>query len=514
MPTTSTYNFRYPLLTDAVNVPQDIENLASDVETTLSSKFRLTTLVTLAANQVIRSQFVSTDTQPAWRVFGDGKQEWGVGGTTVPDTNLYRQSGVGGLQTDGAFKAGGIVNVGSNIILYPSGNGIQLQNQPGGSHIFRNFATAGDAFPTYRITGDGTTEWGPGAATPKDTNLYRSAAGILKTDNKLEVNTFRVGSATTSGWVLTADALGNATWQAATAAGIITAQEEGTSLTSRSIVNFIGATVTAADDAANNRTNVTINAAPLASPTFTGIPAAPTAAVDTNTTQLATTAYVVGQGYAKLAGPTFTGTTTTASLVTTNLRVGTATTAGFVLTADASGNATWQASAGGGAGVVLAPTSSTQNVIQSTGNFQTLTLKAQAGQNVPLLQFQSSTGTNLGGIYSISGSNSLSSGLTLGSNTPITSAPVLGVVAINASSPTIGVQAAASQTGSFIELYNSAGAFNWGVDPSGAPKWGSGVIQTTVGVAGGASALPATPTKYFKVKDNAGTTYVVPAYNP
>jgi hypothetical protein len=57
--------------------------------------------------------------------------------------------------------------------------------------------------------------------------------------------------------------------------------------------------------------------APLASPTFTGTPAAPTAAVDTNTTQLATTAYVVGQGYLKsaaasstylpLAGGTLTG---------------------------------------------------------------------------------------------------------------------------------------------------------------------------------------------------------------
>lgn len=35
--------------------------------------------------------------------------------------------------------------------------------------------------------------------------------------------------------------------------------------------------------------------APLASPTLTGTPAAPTAAVDTNTTQIATTAFVVGQ---------------------------------------------------------------------------------------------------------------------------------------------------------------------------------------------------------------------------
>ena len=35
--------------------------------------------------------------------------------------------------------------------------------------------------------------------------------------------------------------------------------------------------------------------APLASPTFTGTPKATTAAADTNTTQIATTAFVIGQ---------------------------------------------------------------------------------------------------------------------------------------------------------------------------------------------------------------------------
>lgn len=60
--------------------------------------------------------------------------------------------------------------------------------------------------------------------------------------------------------------------------------------------------------------------AALASPTFTGTPAAPTAAVDTDTTQIATTAYVVGQGYLKsataastyapLASPALTGNPT------------------------------------------------------------------------------------------------------------------------------------------------------------------------------------------------------------
>ena len=42
--------------------------------------------------------------------------------------------------------------------------------------------------------------------------------------------------------------------------------------------------------------------APLASPNLTGVPAAPTAAADTNTTQVATTAYVQTE-IAALAGP-------------------------------------------------------------------------------------------------------------------------------------------------------------------------------------------------------------------
>ena len=50
--------------------------------------------------------------------------------------------------------------------------------------------------------------------------------------------------------------------------------------------------------------------APLASPNFTGIPLAPTASAGTNTTQVATTAFVTGglNLKADLAGPTFTGT--------------------------------------------------------------------------------------------------------------------------------------------------------------------------------------------------------------
>jgi hypothetical protein len=55
--------------------------------------------------------------------------------------------------------------------------------------------------------------------------------------------------------------------------------------------------------------------APLASPTLTGTPLSTTAAFDTNTTQIATTAYVVGQGYLKSS----TASSTYAPLTAANL---------------------------------------------------------------------------------------------------------------------------------------------------------------------------------------------------
>jgi hypothetical protein len=50
--------------------------------------------------------------------------------------------------------------------------------------------------------------------------------------------------------------------------------------------------------------------APLASPGLTGVPTAPTATVNTNTTQLATTAFVIGQGYGTGTGNANFGTAT------------------------------------------------------------------------------------------------------------------------------------------------------------------------------------------------------------
>lgn len=50
------------------------------------------------------------------------------------------------------------------------------------------------------------------------------------------------------------------------------------------------------------------------------------------------------------------------------------------------------------------------------------------------------------------------------------------------------------------------------ITEDGLMRWFTGNTQTTVGAAGGASAPPATPTKWLRVLDDAGTTLVIPAY--
>lgn len=83
------------------------------------------------------------------------------------------------------------------------------------------------------------------------------------------------------------------------------------------------------DDASYNTTITSALAlkAPLASPTFTGTPVAPTATAGTNTTQIATTAFVTtaNAGKADLASPTFTGTplAPTAALGTNTTQIAT-----------------------------------------------------------------------------------------------------------------------------------------------------------------------------------------------
>lgn len=110
-------------------------------------------------------------------------------------------------------------------------------------------------------------------------------------------------------------------------------------------------------------------------------------------------------------------------------------------------------------------------------------------------------------------------------------APAAAVVPLEA-------RGAAGQTANLQEWSTSAGAVSPRVTPAGvletvdqdirAVAGGVGSVvglttgglryyqasgaQTTVGAAGAASALPLTPTKYLKIVDNAGVTFVTPLY--
>jgi len=137
----------------------------------------------------------------------------------------------------------------------------------------------------------------------------------------------------------------------------------------------------------------TVQLAPLASPTFTGTPAAPTAAVDTNTTQLATTAFVLAQ--AGSASPVMDGTAT----VGTSTRFArqdhvhpTDTSRAPVASPTFTGKATTAASAAGGAGFNLphgaAPTA------PANGDFWTTTAAVFARLNGTTVQL--ATQTDLG----------------------------------------------------------------------------------------------------------------------
>lgn len=84
--------------------------------------------------------------------------------------------------------------------------------------------------------------------------------------------------------------------------------------------------------------------------------------------------------------------------------------------------------------------------------------------------------------------------------------------------PAGDVAATVSAAGAFISqsgagfIANKTGVSQVKVDGNGFNWLAAALEQTTVGAAGGASALPATPTKYLKVLDHNGTVLVIPAY--
>ena len=216
------------------------------------------------------------------------------------------------LQLNTAGGGGGALTVESSGITFPSGK--QTVHYPGSS-ILSGYAT--ESWVTagfYPLTGNPSGFLVAADITGKANLASPSLTGTpLSTTAAVDTNTTQIAT--------TAYVVGQASSTSPAIDGTATV---GTSL-KYARADHVHPTDT--------------SRAALASPTFTGTPLSTTAAVDTNTTQIATTAYVIGQGYAKLASPTFTGTPTlpTGTIATTQTALDSSTklaTTAFVTTAD------------------------------------------------------------------------------------------------------------------------------------------------------------------------------------
>lgn len=174
--------------------------------------------------------------------------------------------------------------------------------------------TTGTASGTTYLRGDGawvtisaSTAWGSITGTLSSQTDLQSALNAKAASSHAHT----VGDITASG---TADATtylrGDGSWSTPPAGG-----GGGGTVTSVAVANATGITWSGSPITGAGTFTPTLSAnlqswsgvapsakADIASPTFTGTPAAPTASAATNTTQIATTAYVKSQGYTANAG--------------------------------------------------------------------------------------------------------------------------------------------------------------------------------------------------------------------
>jgi hypothetical protein len=176
------------------------------------------TSVGSGSNSVAEQNQVTGDTSPRWQQLASGYMSWGPG-NTAGDTNLYRGS-VGVLKTDNSMTVLTRLGVGQDApatstiaaTTTSDNNAIKLTNsytngntsssallfiaQTANSRAF-GIKVGTESQNRWTMLHDGSMTWGPGGTTNPDTSLYRSAAGVLATDNSLSVGQAFVQGRTT-----------------------------------------------------------------------------------------------------------------------------------------------------------------------------------------------------------------------------------------------------------------------------------------------------------------------------
>lgn len=105
---------------------------------------------------------------------------------SAEDTNLYR-SLANVLKTDDTFQAVGGVKVTSPSNVDGQNFEAFRSQLPNNGYVGLAQYISAEANPVFRVTGTGAMEWGAGGASAIDTNLYRSGANQLVTDDALRV---------------------------------------------------------------------------------------------------------------------------------------------------------------------------------------------------------------------------------------------------------------------------------------------------------------------------------------
>lgn len=275
---TAVYLLPYPLPTDGVDIAGDIESLADGIDNVLQSKAASLSPVFTGTPTAPTATADTSTTQIATTAFVIGQA-----GTATPLIN-------------GSATVGTSLRFSRQDHIHPT----DTTRAPLASPALTGTPTAPTAAVDTNTTQIATTAFVIGQSYAK---LASPALTGIPTAPTAAVSTNTTQIATT------AFVLGQANSTAATISMNGT-QNAGTS-------NLYAR--------ADHIHPIDTSRAPLASPTFTGTPAAPTAAVDTNSTQIATTAFVIGQGYLKsatasstyapIASPTFTGTVTSPKYV-------------------------------------------------------------------------------------------------------------------------------------------------------------------------------------------------------
>jgi hypothetical protein len=253
---------------------------------------------TISGNKTFSNANVSFGTSTAAGTINVGTGATISGSTKAVNIGTAGASGSTTNVTIGSSVAGSGVNVTVNGVLTTTGATQTIGNSTAASTVnIGTGATISGSTKTVNIGTSGAT----GSTTV--VNIANNISGPSG------ASTINIGTATPSSNVVLNGNVTTTTQAADTnnTSLATTAYVVGQAGSATPLVNGTAAVGTSLRYARQDHVHPTdTSRAALASPTFTGVPAAPTAAVDTNTTQLATTAFVVAQAAA--ATPLVNGT--------------------------------------------------------------------------------------------------------------------------------------------------------------------------------------------------------------